>query len=56
MPNVFTPETLAEYWGCSSANVRNLVRRAELGHFKLGGKLLRISKEHVEAYEREHAV
>lgn len=56
MPNVFTAESLAEYWGCSSKNIRNLVARGELRHFKLGGKLLRISKEHVETYEREHSI
>lgn len=55
VPNVYSVETLAYYWRCSPGTIRNLVRRGDLGHFKFG-KLIRISKEHVETYERENAV
>ena len=47
----FTPETLAQRWGCSSKHVRNMVKRGELQAFRLGGKLLRISAEEVGRYE-----
>jgi len=46
----YTPETLAERWGCSSAHIRAMIRRGELVHFRLG-KLLRISAVEVERYE-----
>jgi len=29
-PRPFTPDTLAERWGCSSATIRNLCRNGEL--------------------------
>ena len=41
-PPPWTPETLAERWGCSAAIIRRLCRNGELAHFRLGGKLLRI--------------
>ena len=49
----YTPETLAERWGCSSAHVRSMIRRGELAHFRLGGKLLRIAAREVERYESQ---
>lgn len=49
----YTPETLAERWGCSSAHVRSMIRRGELAHFRLGGKLLRISAEEVARCESQ---
>jgi excisionase family DNA binding protein len=48
---VYTPATLADKWGCSERHVRNMIDRGELPHFRLGGKLLRIRADIVEAYE-----
>lgn len=50
-PVVFTPATLAKRWDCSEQHVRNLINRGELPSFRLGGKLLRIRGEDVEAFE-----
>lgn len=47
----YTPETLAEHWDCSPRHIRNMIREGELPAFRLGGKLLRIRPEDVEAYE-----
>ena len=49
-PYVFTPETLAELWGVSSATVRGLVRSKELAAFRIG-RQIRIKPEAVKAYE-----
>uniref|UniRef100_UPI003F495094 helix-turn-helix domain-containing protein n=1 Tax=Ensifer adhaerens TaxID=106592 RepID=UPI003F495094 len=43
---------LAEEWRCSERHVRNLVADGALRHFRLGGKLLRIRREDVEAFEQ----
>ncbi|KAA0121465.1 DNA-binding protein [Methylobacterium sp. P1-11] len=50
-PDILTPGEVAEEWGCSEQHVRNMVNRGELGHFRLGGKLLRIPRSAVEAAE-----
>lgn len=47
----FTPTTLAERWQCSERHVYNMIERGELPSFRLGGKLLRIRAEDVEAIE-----
>jgi len=52
MPNVFTPETLAQRWQCSSRHVRNLIKQNRLAAFRVGGKLLRIKREDVERFEQ----
>lgn len=46
------PQQVAERWGCSEKHVRNLIKRGELGHFRLGGRLLRIPASAVEEYEQ----
>ncbi|WP_394086652.1 helix-turn-helix domain-containing protein [Xanthobacter autotrophicus] len=46
------PKQVAERWGCSERHVRNLIRSGHLGHFRLGGRLLRIPASAVEEYER----
>jgi len=46
----FTPETLAERWGCSSEKVRQMFHTGELPGFRLG-KLIRIQAIEVERYE-----
>lgn len=50
-PNVFTPATLADWWGCSERQVRKMIDTGTLPAFRLGGKLLRIKPEDVEAFE-----
>jgi excisionase family DNA binding protein len=50
-PNVFTPATLADWWECSERHVRNLIEQGDLPAFRLGGKLLRIRPEDVEAFD-----
>ncbi|NSY97910.1 helix-turn-helix domain-containing protein [Agrobacterium tumefaciens] len=51
MTRPFTPETLAERWECSARHIRKLCASGALPSFRLGGKLLRIRLEDVEAYE-----
>ena len=46
----FTPETLAERWGCSAEKVRLMFHDGELVGFRLG-KLIRIPAIEVERYE-----
>lgn len=46
-----TPEDVAERWGCSASHVRRLIANGELPAFRLGGKLIRIRPQDVEAYE-----
>jgi excisionase family DNA binding protein len=50
---IFTPESLAERWQCSARHVRNMIARGELPAFQLGGKLLRVREDVVEAFERQ---
>jgi excisionase family DNA binding protein len=49
-PKPFSPETLAERWGCSAEKIRQMVHRGELPGFRLG-KLIRIKAIEVERYE-----
>ena len=46
----YSPETLAERWGCSSEKVRLMCRSGELSSFRLG-KLIRVPATEVERYE-----
>jgi excisionase family DNA binding protein len=46
-----TPESLAERWQCTPAHVRNLCRRGDLPHFRIG-KEYRIPLHVVEGIER----
>jgi excisionase family DNA binding protein len=46
----YSPETLAERWGCSSEKVRLMYKDGELAGFRLG-KLIRIPADEVERYE-----
>jgi len=48
------PKQVAERWGCSEKHVRNLIRDGKLGHFRLGGRLLRIPASAVEEYEHSN--
>lgn len=51
MPNAFTPRTLGERWQCSARHVANLCKSGVIPSFLLGGQLLRIKREDVEAFE-----
>lgn len=46
----FSPQTLADRWGCSAETVRQMCRRGELGWFSLG-KLIRIPANEVDRVE-----
>jgi excisionase family DNA binding protein len=46
----FSPETLAERWGCSAEKVRQMFHRGEVAGFRLG-KLIRIPAHEVERFE-----
>ncbi len=49
-PKPYTPETLADRWGCSAEKIRQMFHRGELSGFRLG-KLIRIPAIEVERYE-----
>jgi excisionase family DNA binding protein len=51
----YTPETLADRWGCSSEKVRQMFHRGELPGFRLG-KLIRIPAVEVERFECEQTL
>src|SRR5262245_23770033 len=53
MERPFTPDTLAEHWGCSPQHVRDLCRAGKLRHFKLGDRLIRIQPVAVLEYEAQ---
>ena len=46
----YSPETLAQRWGCSAEKVRLMCKGGELASFRLG-KLIRIPAAEVERYE-----
>lgn len=51
LPRALTPRMVADLWHCSERHVRNLIASGELPSFRLGGKLLRVRGEDVEAFE-----
>ncbi len=53
MDRPYTVASLAERWECSTHAVYALIREKRLPAFRLGGKLLRIRAEVVEAWERD---
>lgn len=56
LPRIMTPSMLAKEWACSERHVRNLIADGTLPHFRLGGKLVRIRREDVEAFEQNISV
>lgn len=46
----FTPESLAERWDCSAANIRLLCKQGKIEHFRIGTKY-RIRADVVERIE-----
>ena len=54
-PNVYSPRTLANSWGCSERHIRNLINNGQLRAFRVG-KLLRIEPKAVEDYQCRNTV
>ena len=52
MSALYTPDTLAERWGCSGKMVRLLILSGELRAFRLGERLIRIPAAAVEEFEK----
>jgi excisionase family DNA binding protein len=50
MAKPYSPQTLADRWGCSAEKIRTMYRNGELAGFELG-KLIRIPAAEVERYE-----
>lgn len=50
MNRPWTPDMLADRWGCSGETVRQLIRSGQLPAFRVG-RMLRVKHETVEAYE-----
>ena len=50
MTRPYSPQTLADRWGCSAEKVRTMCKTGELASFTLG-KLIRIPAAEVERYE-----
>ena len=46
----YSPQTLAERWGCAEGTVRKAIARGELSTFRIG-TLIRISAAEVERFE-----
>lgn len=46
----YSPETLANRWGCSAEKIRRMVHSRQLASFRLG-KLIRIPAAEVERFE-----
>lgn len=49
-PRPYSPETLADRWGCSVDTVRTMCREGRLSSFRLG-RLIRIPAAEVDRYE-----
>ncbi|MCA0847204.1 helix-turn-helix domain-containing protein [Salipiger thiooxidans] len=50
-PHVYSPDDLAERWGCSGETVRNMIRSGELPAFRVG-RMYRIRWQDVDRHER----
>lgn len=50
MAKPYSPESLADRWGCSAEKVRRMYHGGEIDGFRLG-KLIRIPADAVERYE-----
>ena len=48
---VYTPEQIAQRWGCDAKTVRNMLNDGALTGFRVGQKLWRIRAEKLEEYE-----
>lgn len=53
---VLTPATLAAEWGCSKSHVYALIHSGQLEHFKLGDRLIRITRQAVEDFQCRNTV
>lgn len=48
----YTPDSLAERWGCSAETIRNMIRDGRLQGFRVGRRLFRIPAAVVEEIEQ----
>ncbi|MFC3059642.1 excisionase family DNA-binding protein [Paenirhodobacter populi] len=48
---LFTPDMLAERWGCSGETIRKMVRSGQIYSFRVGKRSIRIPYTAVEEYE-----
>ena len=49
--DIYSPEQIAERWGCSAETVRRLIRRGRLEAFRQGPRLLRVRAATLQTYE-----
>lgn len=54
-PRPFSPETLADRWGCSPDKIRGMCKAGEIASFRLG-RLIRIPASEVERFECQNTV
>ena len=47
---IYSPQQLAQEWGCSVRHIRDLINRGELTAFRAGKKIFRIPAEAVGDY------
>lgn len=52
MEKIFTPNQLAERWGCSMQTVRDAIVSGQLPHFRVG-RLMRVPETAVSMFERQ---
>lgn len=52
----FSVAMVAERWGTSDTFVYDQIKAGRLSAFKLGGKLIRVKPEAIEAYERAGSI
>lgn len=50
--SAYTVAELAEHWSCTKHVIYEMIRSGQLHSFQLNGKLLRITSEEVEKYEK----
>ncbi|WP_090737635.1 helix-turn-helix domain-containing protein [Paracoccus homiensis] len=50
MGRPYTPDMLADRWGCSAETVRAMIRNGELPAFRVG-RMMRVTQQTVEDYE-----
>jgi excisionase family DNA binding protein len=55
MDKIFTPEELADRWGCCPNTVRNAINEGRLRAFRVG-RLLRVPAAAVDEFESNSAI
>ncbi|WP_431310659.1 helix-turn-helix domain-containing protein [Labrys miyagiensis] len=51
-PPPFSPEMLAERWGCTPNHVRTLIKTGRLRAFSVGTRIFRVPEDAVEEFEK----